>query len=292
MMERDPRNNLFLFGALGALFLFSAWLLSAPAGFEAGKIVVIPEGAGSGKIAAILKEEHVIRSTFLFRAFSVVFGARGMKAGEYYFEHSPNALSTAWRISRGDHDIETARITVPEGFTAKEISALFDDRFPLFDNAAFERAAPEGYLFPDTYFVPVSATAPSVTKLMYDNYVRRIFPLTPAIEKSGHSIEEIVTMASLLEAEVKTKEEREIASGILWKRLKMGMALQVDSAQGTYKSPGLPAKPINNPGLVSLEAAIHPATTPYLYFLTDKQGKAHYAKTFDEHQKNIATYLR
>ena len=99
-------------------------------------------------------------------------------------------------------------------------------------------------------------------------------------------------MASILEAEVRSKIDREIVSGILWKRLLIGMPLQVDSKPSTYESVGLPKEPINNPGLVSIMAALHPTSTPYLYFLTDKDGKAHYAKTFDEHKINKAKYLK
>ena len=82
-----------------------------------------------------------------------------------------------------------------------------------------------------------------------------------------------------------------MASDILWKRLKLGMPLQIDSEMGTYEFIGLPENPINNPGIVSIEAAIHPTSTPYLYFLTGKDRKMHYAKTFNEHKENIIKYL-
>jgi UPF0755 protein len=291
-MERDPKQNVLALGALGIIFLFIAWFLSAPSGFEPGLIVTIPEGVGVAKMATILKEDEVIRSTIAFRAVATLLGERRMKAGEYSFASSPNMLGVAWRIARGDHQIATAKVTVPEGFTVKDISGLFGQKFPLFDNAAFEATAPQGYLFPDTYFVSVTATAAEVVKLMHDNFVRKIFSLTPEIDTSGHTVEQIVTMASLLEAEAKTPEDRAMVADVLWKRLKLGMPLQVDSEMGTYEFQGLPAKPINNPGLVSLEAAVHPTTTPYLYFLSDKKGMMHYAKTFDEHQANIAKYLR
>lgn len=99
-------------------------------------------------------------------------------------------------------------------------------------------------------------------------------------------------MASILEGEVKTREDREIVSGILWKRLSIGMALQVDVDRWTYENRGLPPAPVNNPGLVSIEAALRPKESPYLYFLTDKDGTAHYSRTFDEHKEKIAKYLR
>ncbi|MBX4206392.1 endolytic transglycosylase MltG [Candidatus Parcubacteria bacterium] len=293
MMERNSKRDLFIFGAAGIAFLLFAWGISAPGDFVPGTIVSIPEGSGLGQISRLLGRERIVRFPYAFQALAVLLGGeRRMKAGEYYFGKPATAPIVAWRVSRGDHEIETAKVTVPEGFTVAQISDLFGKEFPFFDNASFEKVAPEGYLFPDTYFVPVTTNATSTIKLMHDNFVRRIFPLLPEIEKSGKSVEEIVTMASLLEAEAKTKADRERIADVLWKRLKLGMPLQVDSEMGTYEFQGLPEKPINNPGLVSISAAIHPTTTPYLYFLSDKSGSMHYAKTFDEHQANIAKYLR
>ncbi len=269
------------------------WLLAPSAGFAPGAIIEVSLGQSLTQVSEYLSSQEVIRSPLLFKVFTILFGGEHrLKAGQYAFVRPVMLPVVAWRISHGDHRIATAKITVPEGFTSAEISKLFDERFPFFDHAEFARQVPEGYLFPDTYFVPVTATASSTIKLMRDNFDRKVEPLLAVVASSTHSLKDIVILASLLEAEVKTREEREIASDILWKRLKMGMALQVDSAMGTYESQGLPKKPIGNPGMVSLEAALHPATTPYLYFLTDKDGKAHYAKNFDEHQQNIAKYLR
>ena len=276
----------------GVIFLLLLWSMTAPLDFPQGSIITVPEGKSLQEISNILEKEKVISSPLWFRAFSILLGGeRHMKAGEYYFRSPESVPLIAWRISRGDHQIESIKITVPEGFTIAKISALFDERFPFFDNRLFETLAPQGYLFPDTYFMPVTATATSTIKIMRDNFVRKIFPVMPDVELSGKSLEEIITMASLLEAEAKTKLDREMTSDILWKRLKLGMPLQVDSEMGTYEFAGLPDTPINNPGLVSIEAAIHPVKTPYLYFLSDKKGVMHYARTFDEHKANIAKYL-
>ncbi|MEK7176192.1 MAG: endolytic transglycosylase MltG [Patescibacteria group bacterium] len=289
--ETEKKIFIFLLGIV--LFAISAWAIAPPATYPVGSIINIPEGVGLYVLSRKLVAEKVIRSPFWFRAAAIMLGGEyRMKAGEYYLSRPQNPFVIAWRIVYGKHDIKSFKLTVPEGFTVKSISTLFDDKFLYFDNALFEKIAPEGYLFPDTYFVPVTATASTTIKLMRDNFIRKIFPLMPEVELSGKSLEEIIIMASLLEAEVKTKEEREVASGILWKRLKMGMPLQVDSERGTYESQGLPEKPINNPGLISIAAATHPTTTPYLYFLTDKEGEMHTARTFDEHQTNIAKYLR
>lgn len=284
------RTYIFLIGIV--LFVISFFPTTPPFSFPSGSIVTIPEGVGLYLLAERLREEKVIRSPFWFRMVTIILGGeRDMKAGQYLMSGPQNVFFIAWRVFHGDYDIEAVKLTIPEGFTVEKISALFGDKFVFFDHADFVERAPEGYLFPDTYFVPVTATASSTIKLFRDNFTRKTSKIVLEIEPSGRTLEEIIIMASLLEAEAKTKEDREMASDILWKRLKLGMPLQVDAEMSTYEFIGLPENPINNPGLVSIEAAVHPTTTPYLYFLSGKDGKMHYAKTFDEHKKNIIKYL-
>jgi len=103
---------------------------------------------------------------------------------------------------------------------------------------------------------------------------------------------QVIVMASLLEKELKTKEDREIASGILWKRIKIGMPLQVDVDMWTYKNTGLPAKPICNPGLDSIKAALYPEDSPYWYYLSTPDGKIIFSKTLEEHNIAKAKYLK
>ncbi|MBI2674078.1 MAG: endolytic transglycosylase MltG [Candidatus Zambryskibacteria bacterium] len=274
------------------LFIVASFFTTPPLAFPSGAMITVPEGTELYSLAEKLREERAIRSPFWFRATAILLGGeRAMKAGQYLMSGPQNVFTIAWRIFRGDYDVETIKLTIPEGFNVLKISSLFDDRFKFFDRENFVALAPEGYLFPDTYFIPVTATASSTIKLMNDNFTRKISSTLPEIKSSGRILEEIIIIASLLEAETQTKEDREMASDILWKRLDMGMPLQVDSETSTYKFVGLPKNPINNPGLVSIKAALHPTPTPYLYFLTGKDGKMHYAKTFDEHKKNIAQYL-
>ena len=287
----EKRIYLFLLGIV--VFVFIVWGVAPPASYPSGSIIDIPEGLGLDALSQKLERENVIRSPFWFRAAAIMLGGeRGMKAGEYYLSRPQNPFTIAWRILNGKYQIETVKLTIPEGFDVKAISNLFDRRFPYFDNELFIRVAPEGYLFPDTYFVPVTATASSTIRLLRDNFIRKIFPVMPEVESSGKSLEEIIIMASLIEAEVKTQADREMVSDILWKRLKIGMPLQVDSEMGTYEWNGLPERPINNPGLESISAALHPTTTPYLYFLTGDDGKMYYSKTFDEHVAKKQRHIR
>ncbi len=284
--------RVYLFTAGIILFVAGLSLTIPPLSFPSGAIVTVPEGVGLYALAEKLQEDKVIYSPFWFRLAAIVLGGeRYMKAGQYYMSGPQNAFIIAWRMFHGRYGVETVKLTIPEGFTVEKIAALFDDRFTFFDHEDFMVLAPEGYLFPDTYFIPVTATASSTIKLFRDNFTRQILPILPDIKLSSRTLREIIIIASLLEAEAKTVEDREMVSDILWKRLKIGMPLQVDSEMGTYEFAGLPENPINNPGLVSIKAAIYPTFTPYLYFLTGNDGAMHYARTFDEHVANKLKYL-
>jgi len=197
----------------------------------------------------------------------------------------------SYRQKGGTNEPTSVRITIPEGYDNQEISKLFDSRFKYFDHDVFIQSASQGYLFPDTYYVGLYMDATSTITLLKNNFLTKVTPLIPEINKSGVSLKEIILMASILEAEVKSVNDRRIVSGILWKRLKINMALQVDSSPETYEHPGLPKIPLNNPGLDSITSALRPISSPYLYFLTDKSGTVHYAETFEQHKANRTKYL-
>ncbi len=280
---------LFLVAIFLAIYVF---YIVPPDDFPHNSIFSVEEGISLDQLANKLQAEHFIRSPIWFRISAITIGGEhDMKAGDYYFGGQENVFVIAYRIASARHDIETIRITIPEGFTNEQISNLFDKRFLKFDHKLFLSLAPQGYLFPDTYFIEVGATASSTIKLLKNNFVYKTAKLETDIKSSNHTLDDIINVASIIESEIRTNDDREIVSGILWKRLKIGMPLQVDSSPETYLHRGLPIKPISNPGLESIEAALHPRTTSYLYFLTDKAGKVYYAKTFEEHQKNRALYL-
>lgn len=303
--------------ALGLiLYLVLIFALGAPGSFPSDSIFTVKDGTGLYTLSLELKEEKVIRSPFWFRAFAIALGGeRAMKAGEYFFPRPENSFSVAWRMLHGRHGIEVVKTTIPEGFTVKEIAELLDnEHFSLFKRSDFEALSKEGYLFPDTYFIPVTMTATSAVAMLENNFSRKISSLEPAIKLSGRSVEEIVIMASILEGEVKDAGDLEIVSGILWKRYDRGLPLQVDasfayingktskeltledlktdSPFNTYLHKGLPPTPISNPGLASLQAAIFPASTPYLYFLTGDDSKMYYSRTFEEHVAKKLQYIK
>ncbi len=174
----------------------------------------------------------------------------------------------------------------------------------------------EGYLFPETYRVYADAKPDEVLKKIFDVFRDRVpVAWSEELTRQNKSFFDVLTMASILEDEAKTVDDKKIVADILWRRLKRGMRLQVDSSVhyvsartgdvfttkqereadspwNTYKYEGLPLGPIGNPSLVSIEAALYPTTNSYWYFLTGRNGKMQYAKTYDEHMRNVNKYLR
>ena len=172
----------------------------------------------------------------------------------------------------------------------------------------------EGFLFPDTYRVFADASVDDIIKKMLDNFDKKLTDkMREDIIVQKKDIFEIITMASIIEREGLSDGDKKMIADVFWKRLEIGMGLQSDatvnyitgknktrpsvadtqinSPYNTYKYRGLPPGPISNPGLVAIEAAIYPAKNDYLFFLTDKDGQAIFAKIYEEHQENIRKYL-
>jgi UPF0755 protein len=310
-------------------------------------ILRVERGETISGLAADLKMRGLVRSAAVFQlAFISFYGGDALKAGDYYLEQTPDMWNLAHRLAYGVYGRSEVRVTIPEGWTTRDIAWHFEnlgafraeefwsvvgrpavdyrkmrESAPNFDDVAeIVRAKPdylgmEGYLFPDTYFfyVPLSprAIAEAMLKNMDQKFSVELRAKATARKLSTH---DVLTMASILEEEAATPEDRRIISGILWKRIKIGMALQVDasliyiigkpgykltendlnmdSPYNTYKHAGLPPGPIASPGLDAIISAIEPQASPYLYYLSDKSGVMHYAKTFEEHKANKQKYLR
>ena len=259
----------------------------------------------------------MIGRDFVFKVLVWLQSPRaGVIAGDYLFTTRTNLWSVAKRLARGDFGIEYRRVTIPEGATAIEAGLLITKAIPKFDRKTFNQLIKdsEGYLFPDTYFFSPAITPAEAFATMRGNFEEKTNGLAPLIVRSGHSLEEIIIMASLLEEEAKNPEQRRVISGILWRRIAEEMPLQVDavfpyiigrntfqltradlatdSPYNTYKYAGLPAGPISNPGLDAIIAALEPIESDYLFYLSDLSGKMHYAANFDDHVANKRKYLR
>jgi UPF0755 protein len=297
--------GILILGLFFVLYLFWWGIFLPKENILKEKIFSVEKGQGFLEIGKNLEKEGIIKSRIFFDLYILLIGKqKNLQAGKYFLSPSMSIPQIAQKIVSGETAI--IKVTIPEGFSVKEIEEKLGIKLPG-ENL-------EGYLFPDTYFFPVNVTGDEVVKIMKENFEKKISPYKEEIEKSGKTLQEIIIMASLLEKEVKTKEEKELASGILWKRLKNGIPLQVDatityitgkkttkisledlqidSPYNTYKYKGLPPAPICNPGLESILAALYPKDSEYWYYLSTPEGKTIFSKTLEEHNFFKAKYLK
>lgn len=294
--EKKPFNFFKIFSLVFLfliLFLISFFinLNKAPKDFVLNQIFIIKQGDSLRTISKNLREQNYIKSRVLFESFVILFGGeKSLNTGDYSFKQKYSTLELADRISKGQKDLNPIKITIPEGFTKEEIIELLDKKLHNFDADKFNKETKEGYLFPDTYFFLSSDDENTVIKTIEENFIKKTNKIFEnlSLEKQ----KEILIMASILEGEAKGDSDRNIISGILWKRLSINMPLQVDIAPITYKERGLPDNPISNPGTATILAALNPISSPYLYYIHDKEGNTYFAKTFKEHRVNIEKYLK
>jgi UPF0755 protein len=324
---------------IGAAFLRGGRPVSHTA---ENRLFVVSKGEGTRDIASALADAKLIRSKNYF-LFLVWRHHDTFKAGS--FELSPTMSAEEIEKALAGKPISNEReVTILESWTLDDIADYLEkegvaakkDFFaevgesakPLkagslpdweatytFLDSKPATASLEGYLFPDTYRIYTDAGAKALIRRMLSNFEDKFSPaLRKEAEARGKSIHEIVTMASIIEREVRGEEDRAMVSDLFWKRLAAGHGLEADSTVNyltgsskpsvsyldtkidnpwnTYKYKGLPPGPIGNPSLSAIIAALRPKANPYWFFLTDKQGNVHYGKTLDEHNANKAKYLR
>lgn len=308
------KTGFFLFGTFFlAVFIF---MLMPPLDFPSGTLVRIERGESLADIAQSLKKESVIRSEFLFKVFVVtIAGQGGALSGDYFFENKQSLLKVARRISRGIYGLSPISVRFPEGATVKEMSDILGEKIPNFNKEKFLNlaTAKEGFLFPDTYFFLPNIEPEQVIREMIKVFKKRTEIFAEKIKQQNKNFKDIVIMASILEKEGIKLKDKKIIAGILWKRLEIGMPLQVDapfiyernkntfeltlddlrkdSAYNTYTNKGLPPSAISNPGLDSIRAAVEPTRSPYLFYLSDNSGKIYYAENYQKHLQYKAKYI-
>ncbi len=312
----NRRTVFFLLFVASILVLIWMTMLRAPDDFPVDELVSVPEGQSVKMIGSELRTQSVIRSPLTFRILMRVFGNdRGARAGDYLFKEPANVWTVARAIASGAFGLEPLRIRIPEGATTKQMAVLYAGELQRFNAANFlaEAQPLEGYLFPDTYFFLPNANEKSVIQAMHQNFEDKMLPLAQDFASSTHSQRDIIIMASILEREAFNPEDRRMIAGVLWNRMKLGMALQVDatflytlgkgtfqltradlasdSPYNTYVNKGLPPTPIGSPSLDSIEAALHPIKNNYIFYLADRDGVTHYSKTYDEHLELKHKYL-
>lgn len=309
-------TSLFALFVLG-VSLFYLYIVRAPSGTTYPVKITIESGQGVQSIARELYENGIVRQAKFAQNLIVSNGReKSIPAGMYIFKSPMNVFRVAEKIATGDFGYIPVKVTVPEGTSSKKLGALINSKFPYIATSTFETLAreKEGYLFPETYFFSPEVTEQEIIDRMSVIFNRKIQPLMDQIVTSGKTLQEVITLASILEGEVQTKEDRQIVADLLERRIKIGMPLQVDttlvysisktsaeltlkdlrtdSPYNTYTRKGLPPTPISNPGLDSIEAVLNPTPNEYLFYLSDKDGITHFSKTHEEHVKLKQKYLR
>ncbi|MCK4454087.1 endolytic transglycosylase MltG [Candidatus Parcubacteria bacterium] len=294
------------------------------------KVFSVERGQGLFQIGENLEKQDLIKSRFLFNFYVISKKKQGnLQAGQYLLSSSMNIPQVAQKMILGD--VYKIKITIPEGFTLKQIEERitsnltrtflinieineFKDEYDFLKDMP-DSALLEGFLFPDTYYFFPEAETEEIVKVFLDNFDRKLTSeLRAEIEKQGKTVFEIITMASMIEKEVITLKDKKMVSGILWKRLENKMPFQVDatiayltgkkttkvstedlkidSPYNTYKYLGLPIGPICNPGLDSILAAVYPEDSNYWYYLSTSEKETIFSKTLKEHRINKAKYLQ
>ena len=294
----------------------------------------IPAGATTSDIADILHEKGLISSKLMFRVNSKFGGYDGTyMQGTYKIAMGTDEEEIMKILQSGLVYNESIKITIPEGYTAAQIANAAEENgictadefitemntgafnFDFISSLPERQYRLEGYLFPDTYFISLDGGAHELIEKMLtrfdDIYNENV---KSYVDKSDYTMDEIITIASIIESEIRADSERTIAAGVIYNRLKIGMKLQMDAtvqyAQGlrkevvtyddlsidspynTYKVDGLPLGPISNPGKTSLVAAVTPDDNNYLYYvLKDRTSGEHfYTDDYNEFLKAKEQY--
>lgn len=339
------RSKYLLVFPLGLLLFFIAGSWSwrralSPVGTNKPPVILrIVPGESISSLGRRLKENGLIRDPLVFVLYLRLKGLDAqIQAGE--FKVSP-LMSVPELVNQLTQGVEDLSVTIPEGFRVEEVGERVVERFLAdseklvgqFHQDELERwqgwkeefttlAGPEeGFLFPDTYLLSRSTMPAELVTVMKENFNRKVTDqLREDARRRGLDLKELITLASIVEREVKFAEDRPIVAGILLRRYRQGTLLgadatvqydlgyserektwwrkemtvrdlERDSPYNTRKHPGLPPTPIANPGLAAIKAVVYPETTDYFYYLSDREGKMHYGVTFEDHQANMAKYL-
>jgi UPF0755 protein len=310
-----------------AATLWFAWALAIPVAPAAPQVLLFPPGSSSKTIAAGLQRAGVVRSAFAFELLHLAMAKKKLKAGEYRFTQAASAFEVFNRIARGDVLLHT--VVIPEGFNMFEIASAIEASglgkhedflaVATHDTALIRAIDPqakslEGYLFPDTYQFSRVQNMREMAATMVRRFQKEAQSI--GLTQDAHRI---VTLASIVEKETAAADERPEVASVYSNRLAKNMALaadptvaygamlksnyrgtiyqsdlQSDSPYNTYKLAGLPPGPIANPGAASLQAAMHPARTDYLFFVAvgDGSGRHHFSANFEQHERNVIAYRR
>lgn len=287
------------------------------------KRLIIERGSSSEKIGQELEKAGLIRNALAFKVYMQLKGlTKRVPPGEFRMAGNLNLAEVVEVLLKGPMELW---VTVPEGLRREEVAEKVIQSLELEDQEASnfraeflaETEGMEGFLFPDTYLFPRDVGAERVAEVMRGTFNKKFSRRAGQGLAEGLTLEEIVTLASIVERETKTNEERPVVAGIYLKRLRSGWTLdacatvqytlgkpgswwvqitpedrEIRSAYNTYINGGLPPGPICNPGLSSLEAVAESTESPYWFYIHDSEGKIHYGRTIEEQNRNIEKYLK
>jgi len=303
-----------------------------------GGSFIVETGEGGVVIATHLYEQKFVSNATVFKVYLWVSGlGEKLQAGLYQLPVRASMVDIAHILSSGKVQKNEVRVTIPEGSSSVRIADILasdgvmqkedflqlatvsdtrtllpDAYYNFFQDKPADQGL-EGYFFPDTYFFYRDSESSLILKKFLDTFQKRAGDLLASAQANGKNIHEVLTLASIVEAEAQRKEDKRLVAGIFLKRLEIGMPLQSDatvnfvtgksalqptsedlaqdSLYNTYQHVGLPPGPINNPGLESIEAVLQPELSDYLYFIALPDVGVIYAKTFEEHKQNKEKYL-
>src|SRR3989339_540335 len=318
MISTKPRDFFKKFIKLISPRNVCFFLLRREVNVARNQIYEILPGLSSREIAYDLAAKKIIKDPALFNYYiKLKHLDKNLQSGRFTFSGEPMDMVGLVRFLTSGARAKEITLTIPEGYTASEIAGVLTSRkIAQADDflQLVERRDLEGYLFPDTYRLYEDSTARELIEKMLANFERKLTPdLRAEILRQGHSVKDVVIMASILEKEVRTEQDMKLAADILWRRLNSGWLLQVDSSlnyvlatkdpalsyasmqidspYNTYKHQGLPPTAIGNPGLQAILAAIYPLANDYWFYLSKPSGETVFARTLAEQESNKEKYF-
>ncbi len=292
-------------------------------------VFTVKKNTGIDSIASSLAQEGLISDKNVFILYAKFGPARGnLQPGIYLI--SPAMSPGKIADTMGEGKVATRKVTFQEGLNIDEMAVKWA-RAGLGDAQGFVSATKppntysqpflqyrnnkdslEGYLFPATYDILITTTPQEQINIMLDTFATQVLPKLPPETANSPKLNEVVTLASIVEKEARTTEDRKLVAGVFYNRLRLGMKLEsdvtinyvtgktatqaadlkIDSPYNSYLYKGLPPTPICNPGLDAILATVDPTPSDYIFFIADNTGKLHYAKTLAEHEQNIDKYLK
>jgi len=290
----------------------------------------VTSGSTAKQLAAKMQDQGIIKNQFVFKLYAKLSGKDNkIKTGKYYLSPSMSPEKILDKLVKGENINEDIKVTIPEGSTLKTIAAIFSEKGLVSEEDFFKslhidkfkykysflkdfppNSTLEGFLFPDTYLLPPGKNAEFYIDILLKRFKDVYFNKVDSVIKENkieYTPYQVVTLASIVEAEAKLESERPIIAGVFHNRLKIGMPLQscatvayalgehkeelsfadleVNSPYNTYKVSDLPPGPIGAPGLSSMLAVANPASVDYLYFVAKGDGSHIFSKTYSEHLK-------